>query len=79
MKLKKENPKSRMRTELLKVTMDRDLSTSTQLAIADGIRYMTDEQKEESCSQMLTIINSLQTEEEIVEVLTEQGFILPKE
>lgn len=58
MMLKKENPKSKMRTKLLKTISEMDLSPNIQLELSRKMKGLTDEQKEETASQMLTILTS---------------------
>lgn len=69
--LKKENPKSRMRMKLGNTMLDRGVSMNTQLQISRTFRNMTDEQKEERASQILTIVNSCKTESEMLTKLSE--------
>lgn len=66
MVLKKENPASRMRTKLLKELIQRDLSENAIMKITELLEGLTEQQKEEKAKQILAIMASLKTEEEIL-------------
>ncbi len=71
MLLKKENPLSKMRTDLLRMTSEKDLSLNTRMAISKQMIGLTDEQKEIRASQMITIVNTSKTESEILLTMQE--------
>lgn len=65
--LKKENPRSRMRIELLSKCTEMGLSSHTEAEITECMDGKTDEEKENLAVQLLEIISTSSTEEEMIE------------
>ena len=69
MELKKVNPLSKNRTELLGFLQRLGISTSTKLKIGEMLENKTDVQKEELASQILDKIIDCKSETEILSEL----------
>lgn len=70
MQLKKVNPLSKKRTELLGFLQKLGTSINTKLKIGEMLENMTDEQSEEKASQILNIIISCKNESEVLTKLS---------
>lgn len=65
--LRKENPKSRMRHEFLKTSMEMGLSSHTEAELSECMRGKTEKEKEELAVKLLKIIKESKTEEEMIQ------------
>ena len=65
--LKKENPRSRMRCELLDKCTELDISYHTIAEITECMLDKTDEEKEELAIRLIEIITTSDSEEEMIE------------
>ena len=65
--LKKENPRSRMRHELLSNCTELDISSLIIADITECMLGKTDEKKEELAKQLLEIISTSSSEKEMIE------------
>ena len=64
--LKKENPRSVKRCKLMKICRDMDISMPTQLKLVSPMREKSDEEKELIAEKLLKIVESSQTEDEMI-------------
>ena len=64
--LKKENPRSRMRCELLSKCSEMGLSSHTEAEMTVCMDGKTEEEKERLAEQLLKIISTSTTEEEML-------------
>ena len=65
--LKKENPRSIKRHKFLQKSMEMDLSSHTEMELVECMDGKTDEEKENLAVQLLEIISTSSTEEEMIE------------
>ncbi len=65
--LKKENPKSKMRCELLSKCSEKGLSSHTEAEITECMDGKTESEKEKLAVQLLEIISTSSTEQEMIE------------
>lgn len=64
--LKKENPRSRMRCKLLSKCSEMNLSSHTEAKITECMDGKMDSEKEKLAEQLLEIISTSSTEEEMI-------------
>ncbi len=64
--MKKENPASRKRHELLQTSMAMGLSCHTEMELSECMRGKTDEEKERLAEQLLAIISKSKNEKEMI-------------
>ena len=65
--LKKENPRSRMRHELLSKCTELDISSRIIADITECMLGKTDEEKEKLAKQLLEIVSTSSSEKEMIE------------
>ena len=65
--LKKENPRSKMRCELLSKCSEMGLSSHTEAEITECMLDKTEEEKEELAVRLIEIITTSDSEEEMIE------------
>ena len=65
--LKKENPRSKMRCAMSKVFLEKGVSSHTQVQMVKCMDGKTEEEKEKLAEQLLEIISTSSTEEEMIE------------
>ena len=70
MQLKKVNPKSVIRSQLVNRFIELGLSASTMLKLVGGMVNMTDDQKEERASQILIMLASCRNESDVLTKLS---------
>ena len=64
--MKKENPRSKKRCELLSKCSEMGLSSHTEAEMTECMDGKTDEEKEKLAEQLLEIISTSTTEEEMI-------------
>lgn len=65
--LKKENPRSKMRCELLRKCSEMGLLSHTEAEITECMLDKTEEEKEELAVRLIEIITTSNSEEEMIE------------
>lgn len=65
--MKKENPRSKMRCELLKKCMEMRMSSHTKAEMTECMIGKTESEKENLAVQLLEIISTSSTEEEMID------------